>query len=264
MAMRFASLGSGSEGNALVVAVGAKTAASRQTMVLMDCGFGLQDTVQRMARLDLSPGELSGIVVTHEHGDHIGGVARLARKYNLPVWLTHGTLRAQEKAFAGIADIREIDPLQAFMIGDLEVMPYPVPHDAAEPVQFVFSDGARRLGVLTDTGCSTAHIQQTLSGCDALVLECNHDLEMLMNGDYPYSLKQRVGGRFGHLNNLESAGILASLDISRLQHLIAAHLSRRNNTPELAVRALCAAANCEESWVGVATQEDGFVWREIG
>ncbi|MGA7594058.1 MAG: MBL fold metallo-hydrolase [Gallionella sp.] len=262
--MRFASLGSGSEGNALVVAVGVKTAAARQTRLLMDCGFGLQDTIQRMAGLAMSPGELSGIVVTHEHGDHIGGVARLARKYNLPVWLTHGTLRAQEKAFAGIADIREIDPRQAFSIGDIEVVPYLVPHDAAEPVQFVFSDGARRLGVLTDTGCSTAHIQQALSGCDALVLECNHDLDMLMNGDYPYSLKQRVGGRFGHLNNDESAGILSSLDISRLQHLIAAHLSRRNNTPELAVSALSAAAGCEASWVGVATQEGGFGWREIG
>lgn len=265
MAMRFASLGSGSEGNALLVAIDTKAACpgSRQTLVLMDCGFGLQDTEMRMARLGVSPAELNGIVVTHEHGDHVGGVARLARKYNLPVWLTHGTLRAQEKAFAGIADIREIDPQLAFMIGDLEVLPFPVPHDAAEPVQFVFSNGVRRLGVLTDTGSGTAHIEQTLSGCDALVLECNHDFEMLMNGDYPHSLKQRVGGRYGHLNNLESAGILSRLDISRLQHLIAAHLSRRNNTPELAVRALSVAAGCEEDWVGVATQEDGFAWREI-
>jgi phosphoribosyl 1,2-cyclic phosphodiesterase len=265
MAMRFASLGSGSEGNALLVAAGSNSVSpgTRQTQVLMDCGFGLRDTVTRMARLGVSPEELSGIVVTHEHGDHIGGVARLARKYNLPVWLTHGTLRAQAKAFAGIADIREIDPQLAFVIGDLEIIPYPVPHDAAEPVQFVFSDGARRLRVLTDTGCGTAHIEQTLSGCDALVLECNHDVELLMNGDYPYSLKQRVGGRFGHLNNHESAGILSSLDINRLQHLIAAHLSRKNNTPELAVRALSVAAKCEESWVGVATQEQGFGWREI-
>jgi phosphoribosyl 1,2-cyclic phosphodiesterase len=274
MSMRFSSLGSGSEGNALLVAVG-------QTQVLMDCGFGLHDTLSRLARLGVSPEQLSGIVVTHEHGDHISGVARLARKYNLPVWLTHGTLRSTEnicpagartnvfrstrqaKDFAGIANIHEIDPQLAFVIGDIEIIPYPVPHDAAEPVQFVFSDGARRLGVLTDTGCSTAHIEQMLSGCHALVLECNHDIEMLMNGDYPYSLKQRVGGRFGHLNNQESAGILARLDVSRLQHLIAAHLSRRNNTPELAVRALSVAAMCEESWVGVATQEDGFDWREI-
>ena len=256
MSMCFSSLGSGSEGNALLVAV-------RQTQVLMDCGFGLQDTLMRLARLGVSPEQLSGIVVTHEHGDHISGVARLARKYNLPVWLTHGTLRTQANAFAGLADIREIDPQSAFAIGDIEVIPYSVPHDAAEPVQFVFSDGMRRLGVLTDTGCSTAHIEQTLSGCHALVLECNHDTEMLMNSDYPYSLKQRVGGRFGHLNNQDAAAILARLDVSRLQHLIAAHLSRRNNTPELAVRELSAAARCEESWVGVATQEDGFAWREI-
>lgn len=254
--MLFASLGSGSEGNALLVAVG-------QTKVLMDCGFGLQDTITRLARLGISPEQLSGIVVTHEHGDHISGVARMARKFNLPVWLTHGTLRSQSKAFAEIAHVREIDPRLAFAIGDIEIIPYSVPHDAAEPVQFVFSDGTRRLGVLTDTGSSTAHIEQTLSGCDALVLECNHDAEMLMNSDYPYSLKQRVGGRFGHLNNQEAAGILARLDVSRLQHLIAAHLSRRNNTPELAVRALSVAAACEESWVGVATQEDGFAWREI-
>jgi phosphoribosyl 1,2-cyclic phosphodiesterase len=265
MSMRFSSLGSGSEGNALLVEVG-------QTQVLMDCGFGLQDTHTRLARLGVSPEQLSGIVVTHEHGDHISGVARLARKFNLPVWLTHGTLRSTEnicpgtrqtKAFAGIANIHEIDPQLAFVIGDIEIIPYPVPHDAAEPVQFVFSDGVRRLGVLTDTGCSTAHIEQTLSGCHALVLECNHDIEMLMNSDYPYSLKQRVGGRFGHLNNQESAGILAKLDVSKLQHLIAAHLSRKNNTPELAVRALSVAAKCEESWVGVATQEEGFAWREI-
>jgi len=255
--MRFASLGSGSEGNALLVAVG-------RTQVLMDCGFGLQDTVTRLARLGVSPEQLSGIVVTHEHGDHVSGVARLARKFNLPVWLTHGTLRSQEKAFSDIANIREIDPQLAFAIGDIEIIPYSVPHDAAEPVQFVFNDGTRRLGVLTDTGCSTAHIEQTLSGCDALVLECNHDAEMLMNSDYPYSLKQRVGGRFGHLNNQEAAGILAKLDATRLQHLVAAHLSRRNNTPALAVRALSVAAACEESWVGVATQEDGFAWREIG
>jgi len=254
--VRFSSLGSGSEGNGLLAATG-------QTLVLMDCGFGLQDTVLRLARLGVAPEQLSGIVVTHEHGDHIGGVARLARKFDLPVWLTHGTLRSQSKAFSEIENLHEIDPHQAFAIGDIEIIPYPVPHDAAEPVQFVFSDGARRLAVLTDTGCGTAHIEQMLSGCHALVLECNHDSDMLMNGDYPLSLKQRVGGRLGHLNNHEAADILSRLDVSNLQHLVAAHLSRKNNTPGLAVRALCGAINCEESWVGVATQQEGFSWREI-
>lgn len=254
--MRFASLGSGSEGNALLVAVD-------QTYLLMDCGFGLQDTQLRLARLGVAAEKLSGIIVTHEHADHISGVARLARKFDLPVWLTYGTLRHQMKAFANVSAIREIDAHESFSIGSIEITPYPVPHDAAEPVQFVFSDGARRLGVLTDTGSSTAYIEQTLSGCHALVLECNHDAEMLMTGDYSYPLKQRVGGRFGHLNNQQAAEILTKLDLIRLQHLIAAHLSRKNNTPTLAVKALSEAIRCQENWIGVATQEEGFGWREI-
>lgn len=254
--MRFASLGSGSEGNALLVEVAG-------TRLLMDCGFGLRDSVSRLARLGISPEQLNGIVVTHEHGDHSAGVARLARKFGLPVWLTHGTLRGLSKSLTGGELMHEIDPQCSFAIGDIEVTPYPVPHDAAEPVQFVFSDGARRLGVLTDTGSSTPHIEAVLNGCDALVLECNHDSEMLMNGDYPYSLKQRVGGRYGHLNNRDSAAILARLDVSKLQHLVAAHLSRSNNTEELAVAALSGVLNCEAGWIGVATQGDGFAWREI-
>lgn len=254
--MRFASLGSGSEGNALLV-------SAAQTQVLMDCGFGLKDAIFRLARLGVSAEQLDGIVVTHEHGDHIGGVGRLARKFDLPVWLTHGTLRSQPKAFAGIEQMHEIDSHQAFAIGDLEIIPYPVPHDAAEPAQFLFSDGGKKLGVLTDAGCSTPHIEKILSGCDALVLECNHDNAMLMNGDYPYSLKQRVGGRLGHLNNQDAAALLSRLDVSHLQHLVAAHLSRKNNTAALAVQALCSALNCEPDWVQVATQDEGFYWREI-
>jgi phosphoribosyl 1,2-cyclic phosphodiesterase len=231
--------------------------------VLMDCGFNLGETVSRLARLGLEPGALSGIVVTHEHGDHIAGVARLARKYSLPVWLTHGTLRAHFKALGSLPDIIEINPHTPFSIGDVQVQPYLVPHDAAEPVQYVFGDGDRRLGVLTDVGSSTPHIEQTLSGCAALVLECNHDAGLLANGDYPYSLKQRVGGRFGHLNNAAAGQLLARLDNSRLQHIVAAHLSRKNNTPQLAVEALSLALNCDKDWVGVATQEKGFAWREI-
>lgn len=254
--MRFASLGSGSEGNALVVQVG-------QTCVLMDCGFSLSETVARLARLGVQPEALSGIVVTHEHGDHIAGVARLARKYTLPVWLTHGTLRVQFKSLGNLPDVSEINPHVSFSIGDVEIQPYLVPHDAAEPVQYAFGDGAKRLGVLTDVGSSTPFIEKMLSGCSALVLECNHDADMLANGDYHYSLKQRVGGRFGHLNNTEAGQLLARLDNSRLQHIVAAHLSRKNNTPQLAVRALSEALHCGEDWIGVATQEDGFAWREI-
>lgn len=253
--MRFALLGSGSEGNALVVQAG-------QTTLLLDCGFSLSETLARLARLGLQPEQLDGIVVTHEHSDHISGVARLARKFSLPVWLTHGTLRTQGAAFSGLS-IAEINPHLAFAIGDIEVRPFPVPHDAAEPVQFVFGDGARRLGVLTDTGSATAHIEATLSGCHALVLECNHDVEMLRTGDYHYVLKQRVGGRFGHLNNAEAAALLGRLDNSRLQHIVAAHLSSKNNLAELAVAALSGVLGCAPGQIGVATQAQGLDWREI-
>ncbi|ADE12516.1 MBL fold metallo-hydrolase [Sideroxydans lithotrophicus] len=253
--MRFALLGSGSEGNALVVQVG-------QTRILLDCGFSLSETVSRLARLGLQAEQLQGIVVTHEHGDHISGVSRLARKFGLPVWLTHGTLRTQSAAFAGLS-ITEISPHSRFSIGEVQVQPYPVPHDAAEPVQYVFSDGTRRLGVLTDTGSATPHIEETLSGCHALVLECNHDAGMLAEGDYPYSLKQRVGGRFGHLNNADAAALLGRLDNSRLQHIVAAHLSHKNNEVRLAVEALSGALGWEPVRVAVATQEQGLDWCEV-
>ena len=156
-----------------------------------------------------------------------------------------------------------VDPHAAFSVGDVQVTPYFVPHDAFEPVQYVFSDGNARLGVLTDTGSITAHIQNTLSGCDALVLECNHDLDMLMNGPYPVGLKKRVAGKFGHLDNLTAASLLAAIDCSRLKHVIAAHLSQRNNLPVLATTALAEALGCETGWIGIAGQESGFAWREI-
>lgn len=254
--MRFTLLGSGSEGNALVVEVG-------QTRVMMDCGFSLSETVARLARIGLTPEQLCGIVVTHEHGDHIGGVARLARKFSLPVFLTHGTLRSQNGAFADLASVTEINPHLPFSIGEVQVHPYPVPHDAGEPVQYVFSDGVKRLGVLTDAGCSTPHIEATLSGCDALILECNHDIDLLANGDYPYSLKQRVGGRFGHLNNRDAAALLARLDNRKLQHIVAAHLSHKNNTRVLAVSALSGALAWPEASITVATQNEGSPWYEL-
>lgn len=253
---RFASLGSGSEGNALVVQIG-------QTCVMLDCGFNLSETVSRLSRLGLQPEQLNGIFVTHEHGDHVAGVARLARKYALPIWLTHGTLRAQYRTIGELPNVTEINPHDSFEIGEIQVQPYLVPHDAAEPVQYVFGNGDNRLGVLTDVGRSTPHIEQSLSGCAALVLECNHDAELLANGNYPYSLKQRVGGRLGHLNNVDAGLLLSKLDNSHLQHIVAAHLSKKNNTPELAVNELSKALNCSKEWITVATQDEGFTWCDI-
>ncbi len=253
--MRFASLGSGSSGNATIVERG-------RTRVMMDCGFTLTETKARLGRLGLSPADLAAIVVTHEHDDHLGGVARLARRFAIPVYLTRGTAQWLPEDFPLVL-VRIIDSHATFAVGDLQVEPFPVPHDAREPVQYVFGDGAVRVGVVTDLGCTTAHVQEKLTACDALVLECNHDLDLLMSGPYPASLKQRVSGRFGHLSNRDAGALLANLDRSKLKHVVAAHLSKQNNTPALAVAALARALGCEDSWVGVATQEDGFDWREI-
>ncbi|MBE0619039.1 MAG: MBL fold metallo-hydrolase [Burkholderiales bacterium] len=254
--MRFACLGSGSRGNALIVERG-------RTRLMLDCGYAVRETERRLARLGLVPADLDGILVTHEHSDHTAGACKFARKHDLALWLTHGTLKGIPGDVSGLPQVNIIDSHSTFAIGELELQPFPVPHDAREPAHFVFSDGAHRLGVLTDTGSSTSHIEAMLTGCDALVLECNHDLDLLMNGDYPQMLKSRVAGRYGHLDNQASAGLLAALDRSRLQHLIAAPLSQQNNTPELACAALAQVLGCAPAWIGVADQDEGFAWREI-
>lgn len=252
--MRFAALGSGSAGNGLVV-------EAAGTRLLLDCGFTVEEAERRLARLGVAASELAGIVVTHEHGDHLDGALPLARRHGLPVWMTHGTFRAA-RAVAGV-QLTVIDGQRAFDVGALSVQPFPVPHDAREPVQYVFSDGARRLGVVTDIGSPTRHVETMLSGCDALVLECNHDAALLAAGPYPGWLKARIAGPFGHLANAAAAALLAALDRSRLRHVLAAHLSEQNNRPALARAALAAALGCAPEWIGVAGQADGFGWRDL-
>jgi phosphoribosyl 1,2-cyclic phosphodiesterase len=256
--MRFASLGSGSAGNCMVI-------EQASTRLLLDCGFGVSEVLKRLQRLELMPDQISGILVTHEHDDHAKGAFKFAAKYNIPVWLSHGTLKMCERYLSENAKntLNIIDSHTKFQIEDIEISPYPVPHDAREPTQFTFSDGQYKLGVLTDAGSSTQHIEQVLSSCDALVLECNHDAHMLENGAYPYTLKKRVGSRLGHLDNESAASLLSKLDNTKLKHIIAAHLSAKNNTPELAKKALSQALNCEQDWVGIAAQDVGFAWRSF-
>jgi phosphoribosyl 1,2-cyclic phosphodiesterase len=249
-------LGSGSEGNGLVVEVG-------DTRILIDCGFRLRDTVARLLRLGIAPDSVTAILVTHEHADHIGGVAAFAARYRIPVWLTFGTLTVAGERFLERLDIRGFDSHDVFEVGMIEVRPFPVPHDAREPVQFVVGDGMHRLGILTDIGATTRYVEASLSGCEALVIECNHDLDMLAEGDYPWPLKQRISGRFGHLHNEAAAELVAAIDTSRLRHVVAADLSQQNNTPDQARAALSKALNCTPDWIGVADQHQGFGWREL-
>lgn len=229
---------------------------------MLDCGFTLRETESRLARLGVAPDELSAVVVTHEHQDHVGGVFKFARRHRVPVWLTAGTYLAVRHDSSNV-DLHFCRDGDRLAIGDLELAPYTVPHDAREPVQYVASDGCHRLGVLTDAGQATAHLILALGGCDALVLECNHDRQMLADSAYPNSLKQRIGGAYGHLANDTSAEILAALDRSRLKTVIGAHLSKHNNLPELARAALTDGLGTSAAEVRIACQEDGFGWIEI-
>jgi phosphoribosyl 1,2-cyclic phosphodiesterase len=240
-------------------------AESGSTRVLIDCGLSLRDTERRLARLGLEPSGVSAILITHEHGDHASGAFGFAAAHGIAIYLTHGTLTALQ-AEGSVTDAVRINAVHAketFSVDGIEVRPFTVPHDAREPVQYVLSDGNARLGVLTDIGVSTPHVEETLSGLDALVLECNYDRDLLWGGSYPRWLKERIGGPFGHLDNRDSGTLLGALERSKLKHVIGAHLSQQNNRPELARAALAAAMGCEAGWIGIATQEEGFGWREI-
>jgi len=252
--LQFASLGSGSRGNCTLV-------EADGTTVLIDCGFSMRETEKRLQRLMRDISQVSGILVTHEHGDHVRGVASLAKKYQIPVWSSRGTAKAAK--LEELESWQCIDIHQAFEIDNLLVQPIPVPHDAREPCQFVFSDGDWRLGVLTDTGSITPYIEEQYSACDAFILEANHDQEMLANGAYPHSLKQRVGGNYGHLNNHQAKELLESIDVSKLQYLVASHISDKNNTVALARDKMSEAIDFDASWIDVASQDEGLDWRVL-
>lgn len=254
--MRFASLGSGSKGNGTLIEQG-------ETTLLVDCGFSLKQTEQRLQRLERSIEDLDAILVTHEHSDHLNGVRRLSHKAGIPVWMSAGTAREAERRDGLFETVRIVCGHEPFSIGEIEVTPYHVPHDAQEPLQYTFSNGQHRIGLLTDVGEVTPHIERQLNGCDALLLECNHDLELLAAGPYPPSLKQRVAGRLGHLNNGQAAALLAQIDTSKLQHLVMMHLSEQNNCRERALDALVDAVSCDREWIVVADQQQGFEWRTV-
>ncbi len=260
--VRFCSLGSGSSGNATLVEARSSTTTTR---VLIDCGFSLRELDLRLARAGLELQQIDAVFVTHEHGDHVGCALGLAQRHGIPLWMSRGTWRAIGEpalpdAPAGPNFARDGDVV---CIGDIELRPFTVPHDAQEPLQLRCSDGRSRLGVLTDVGSVTPHLLSALHDCDALLLECNHDAALLAGSSYPASLKARIGGRLGHLANDVAAKILGELRVRNLQHLVAAHLSERNNRPALARLALAEACGAVAADIVVADPTLGFDWLSI-
>jgi phosphoribosyl 1,2-cyclic phosphodiesterase len=252
----FASLGSGSRGNATVV-------RGPDGCLLIDCGFSLRTTVERLALLGLAPSDVRGVLVTHEHSDHVNGVARFARAHGMPVFTTVGTARQVDLAGC---EVVHISARRAFVVAGLEVQPVVVPHDAREPVQFVLGDGASRLGVLTDAGHVTPHMIDAYDGVDALMLECNHDPDMLYQGRYPEPLKRRVGGPHGHLSNEQALGFLRAVGSSRLRRLVLAHLSEQNNQPAMAEGVIRTGIEDHAGIspeIGLADQATGYGWTPV-
>lgn len=259
--LQFRSLGSGSSGNATVVE--AHSSGASVTRLLIDCGLGLKHLDLRLARAELSADQIDAIFVTHEHSDHIGCARQLALRDRIPVWMSHGTHAAVgQPDFDGLLRVaRDLEPID---LGDLQITPFTVPHDAREPLQLTCTDGQRVLGVLTDLGHVSAHVAAQLSPCHALLLECNHDEQLLANSRYPDFLKKRVGGRHGHLSNVQAADMVRTIRHQNLRRLVAAHLSEQNNRPGLAQAALAQAMDCAEADIVVAESELGTPWISVG
>jgi phosphoribosyl 1,2-cyclic phosphodiesterase len=249
MTLRFAALGSGSRGNAALVEFGS-------TLLMIDCGLPRKAVEERIRALDREPRDVTAILVTHEHADHSQGVGKFARRYNTPLWMTPGTA----SALPGLRRVNTLSCHRELAFGGIDVRPYPVPHDAREPCQFTFTAGGRRLGMLTDAGHVTPHMLERLTDCDALALECNHDLPSLQNGPYPEALKTRVASRFGHLNNGQTNELLQRLDPTRVQWLVGLHLSETNNTPEQVRATLKPALEKARYPLHLATQDAPTPW----
>ena len=248
MTVRITVLASGSAGNALVVEAGS-------TCVLVDCGLSLRALHRRMAAAGLDPDGLDAVLVSHEHGDHVRGLETLIRRLRLPVMATAGTAAA----LAGVAIDGGLVSGRAVRVGGLTAIPVATSHDAAEPVGFVIDDGCASVGIVTDTGVTTHLLLERLAGCQALLLECNHDPDMLRLGPYPWPLKQRISSRTGHLSNTQSRDAVEVLAHDGLEIVVGMHLSRENNVPGLVRQELARPLAGSGVRVAVADQDEPLV-----
>jgi phosphoribosyl 1,2-cyclic phosphodiesterase len=257
--LRFKNLGSGSAGNATLVEAQCGQQISR---LLIDCGLSVRELGKRLVLAELSLDDIDAVFITHEHADHVGHARALATRTGMDIWMSRGTALACQLADWGLAanQWHIARDSQTFAVGALELMPFTVPHDAREPLQLRCSDGDRRLGVLTDLGHGSAHVIESLQGCHALLLECNHDPQLLAQSTYPAFLKKRIAGPQGHLSNDESAELAAALVHPGLNLIVAAHLSERNNRPDLAQSILAQAAGCGSADIPVADSLTGTPW----
>ena len=263
MTLRYASLGSGSSGNALVIEA---RGANSTTRLLLDCGFSVRETEKRLARLELNATDIDAILVTHEHDDHIGGVARFARKFGTPLYMSRGTYLSvlNHNHSCAQLNVQFCADKQPFHIKDIEIKPYTVPHDAREPLQFTFHSNQIQLGVLTDIGHITPSVVKALQGCHGLVLEYNYDAQMMAQSTkYPPSLKQRITGNYGHLDNNVAQQLLLQLIHDELHHVHAAHISTNNNDVAVVERLLQTALSPTQTPYTVACQNDGFDWFSV-
>lgn len=258
--MRFCSLGSGSGGNATLIEA---SQGITSTQVLVDCGFSLRELTRRLARVGSTPAALSAVFITHEHGDHAGCALTLARQHRVPIVTSRGTWRAIGQADFDPTLLRFASDGEAIALGDVELQPFAVPHDANEPLQLRTSDGQYRLGLITDIGSITPYVVESLQACDALLLECNHDEALLRASSYPNGLKRRILGSHGHLSNDSAAQLLEQLLHPGLQQVIAAHLSARNNRPELAAIAIAGILGAAPEDIAVADQALGLDWLSL-
>ena len=256
--MRFKSLGSGSAGNATLVEAGGLL----PFRLLVDCGLGIRQLAMRLAQAGLQLEDIDAIFITHEHGDHIGCAHKVALRHRIPVWMSHGTHMAiGAPDFEGL--LHTARDGKAIDLGGLQIMPFSVPHDAREPLQLSCTDGSAKLGILTDLGHATPHVIAHLQACHALLLESNHDTELLSQSLYPPFLKRRVGGDLGHLSNVAAAGIAGAVTHSGMKHLVAAHLSAKNNRPGLVQDVLSSALGCRSSDIQVADAATGSPWLQV-
>jgi phosphoribosyl 1,2-cyclic phosphodiesterase len=227
-------IASGSRGNCALV-------ASSSTRILVDAGLSGRETFKRLHGLGEHTEEISAILITHEHSDHVAGLQRLATKLNVPVFLTEGThhawnraMRDEEGQVPELPKSEHFSAGRSFRVGDIEVSPFTIPHDAADPVGFTFRVEGMKIGFATDLGYMPASVRNHLRGCHVLVMESNHDVEMLRSGPYPWSVKQRVMSRVGHLSNDSLAEFFSNDYDGVAEYVVLAHLSEQNNHPEVA------------------------------